>query len=202
MIESGAEARIIEAIQRAERKTRAEIVVVIARRCGAYRLFPLAWATLVALALPFALILATNLSAHRIALIQLAVFAALYGVLSIPAVTRLVTPASVQKRRAHGFALEQFWLRGVTRTSERVGVLVFCALGERVARVVADDGIGAHVTQEQWREAVTLIVEGAKVGQAGAGCAAAVEHCGDLLARDFPALPGDRDELANKVYLI
>lgn len=202
MIEAGAEARIIEAIQGAERRTRAEIVVVIARRCGAYRLFPLAWATLVALAVPFALILSTTLSAHRIALIQLAVFAASYGLLLVPAVTHLVTPASVQKRRAHGFALEQFWLRGVTRTSERVGVLVFCALGERVARIVADDGIGAHVSQEQWREAVALIVEGAKAGRPGAGCAAAVDFCGELLARDFPALPGDRDELADKVYLI
>lgn len=202
MIEAGAEARIVEAINEAERKTRAEIVVVIARRCSAYRVFPLAWASLVALALPFVLILTTVLSAHRIALVQLAVFAALYALLSVPRLTHLVTPASVQRRQAHSFALEQFWLRGVTRTSERVGVLVFCALGEHVARIMTDDGIGDHITQDQWREAVALIVAGAKAGRAGEGCAAVVAACGDLLARDFPALPGDRDELADKVYVI
>ena len=44
--------RIAEAIRAAEKKTAGEIFCVIAHACGDYRLVPIAWAALVALAVP------------------------------------------------------------------------------------------------------------------------------------------------------
>src|SRR5262249_44870460 len=51
--------RIAEAIRAAEEKTAGEIFCVIAHACGDYRLVPIAWAALVALAVPLPLIFLT-----------------------------------------------------------------------------------------------------------------------------------------------
>src|SRR5262249_29763063 len=51
--------RIAEAIRAAEEQTAGEIFCVIAHACGDYRLVPIAWAALVALAVPLPLIYLT-----------------------------------------------------------------------------------------------------------------------------------------------
>src|SRR5262249_25064403 len=64
--------RIAEAIRAAEEKTAGEIFCVIAHACGDYRLVPIAWAALVALAVPLPLIYLTARPAGVIYLLQLA----------------------------------------------------------------------------------------------------------------------------------
>ena len=72
MIISEAEkARIAEAIGTAELKTAGEIFCVIAHSSSSYRLVPVAWASLIALAMPLPLIYLTNWPAGRIYLLQL-----------------------------------------------------------------------------------------------------------------------------------
>src|SRR5215831_12810563 len=67
--------RIAEAIRAAEEKTAGEIFCVIAHACGNYRLVPIAWAALVALAVPLPpLIFLTARPAGIIYLLQLAAF--------------------------------------------------------------------------------------------------------------------------------
>src|SRR6516225_9715622 len=66
--------RIAEAIRAAEEKTAGEIFCVIAHACGDYRLVPIAWAALVALAVPLPLICLTARPAGIIYLLQLATF--------------------------------------------------------------------------------------------------------------------------------
>jgi putative membrane protein len=66
--------RIVAAIRAAEKKTAGEIFCVIAHACGDYRLVPIAWAALVALAVPLPLIYLTARPAGVIYLLQLAAF--------------------------------------------------------------------------------------------------------------------------------
>jgi hypothetical protein len=40
--------------------------------------------------------------------------------------------------------MEQFHIRGIARTQDRCGVLIFVSLEDRYVRVVADDGIAAR----------------------------------------------------------
>jgi uncharacterized membrane protein len=68
----------------AEEKTAGEIFCVIARACGDYRLVPIAWAALVALAVPLPLIYLTARPAGTIYLLQLAAFIVAALVLSLP----------------------------------------------------------------------------------------------------------------------
>ena len=84
MIPESDKARVTAAIQAAETRTSGEIHCVIARRSGDYRLVPVAWAALIALAVPLPLFWLTRWHGLTIYLIQLAVFLCVALILAHP----------------------------------------------------------------------------------------------------------------------
>jgi putative membrane protein len=200
MIISEAEkARIAEAIGTAELKTAGEIFCVIAHSSSSYRLVPVAWAALIALAMPLPLIYLTNWPAGRIYLLQLLGFIISGTILSLPALRFRIVPKRAMHDRAHVEAMRQFLAQGIHLTEHRTGVLIFVSVGEHHAEIVADSGINAKVTPEIWQDAINATIEGIKHGRPADGLIAAVERCGTVLAEHF--LPGtiNRDEPSNKV---
>jgi putative membrane protein len=195
-------ARIRDAIAAAETRTAGEIFVVVARVSDDYRLVPILWATLVALAVPLPLIALTLLAATTIYLVQLAVFIVLAIVLSLPPIHIHTVPRSVQRGRAHDRAVEQFLAHGLQMTEARTGALVFVSLAEHHAEIVADAGIAAKVPQSVWQDAVAALVGEIRAGRLGDGLVSAVGAVGAVLAAHFPPRPDDRDELANDVILL
>src|SRR5580704_9435744 len=184
--------RIAEAIRAAETKTSGEIFCVVARHASDYRLVPLAWAAALALVVP----------APLIYLVQLLVFIATALVLSVPGIRFHIVPRRTQHERAHVQAMQQFFAQGLDRTENRTGVLIFAAVAERYAEIVADAGINAKVMPDAWEGAVADLVAGLKEGRAADGFIAAIEQCGAILAEHFPpgALP--RNELPNTLVEI
>ena len=87
-------------------------------------------------------------------------------------------------RSSSGYAAtaEQFLAKNLHLTRERTGVLIFVSLGERMAELIADEGIADHVDQHVWDKAMAALTEGMKRGDPEAGFAAAVGLCGDVLA--------------------
>jgi len=200
MIISEAEkARIAEAIGTAELKTAGEIFCVIAHSSSSYRLVPVAWAALIALAMPLPLIYLTNLPAGRIYLLQLLGFIISGTILSLPALRFRIVPKRAMHDRAHVEAMRQFLAQGIHLTEHRTGVLIFVSVGEHHAEIVADTGINAKVTPEVWQDAINATVEAIKHGHPADGLLAAVERCGTVLAEHFPSGTINRDELPNKV---
>src|SRR6516164_2721958 len=187
--------RIAEAIRAAEEKTAGEIFCVIAHACGNYRLVPIAWAALVALAVPLPLIFLTARPAGIIYLLQLAAFIVVALVLSLPMIRFRIVPKRRLWERAHAEAMYQFLAQGIHLTEHRTGVLIF-------ASVVADSGINAKVQPDVWSKAVAAMISAIKDGRPGDGFVAAVELCGEQLARYFPPGALNPDELPNKVVEI
>src|SRR5215472_200127 len=130
--------RIAEAIRAAEEKTAGEIFCVIAHACGDYRLVPIAWAALVALAVPLPLIYLTARPAGVIYLLQLAAFIVAALVLSLPMIRFRIVPKRRMWTRAHAEAMHQFLAQGIHLTEQRTGVLIFASVAERYAEIVAD----------------------------------------------------------------
>ena len=192
MISQADKARIAEAIRTAETKTSGEIFCVIARHASDYRLVPLAWAAAIALAM----------SAPLIYLVQLLVFIAAALVLSLPGIRFHIVPRRTQHERAHVQAMQQFFAQGLHRTENRTGVLIFAAVAERYAEIVADAGIDAKVTPQVWDAAIAALIAGIKQGRAGDGFIAAIEQCGAVLAENFPPGALNRDELPNRLVEI
>ena len=194
--------RVSEAVREAESRTAGEIVVVVARAASGYRSVPLVYALLGALATPWPLIAATDQSASRIFMLQLAVAVVLLAVLSWPGLRLALVPRLVKRARGREAAAREFVARGLTRTRGRTGVLIYVAEAERYAEVIADTGIADRVDQGVWRTAIEELVTALRQGRGPDGLVAAVARVGNILAEHAPPTADDADELINKVILI
>jgi putative membrane protein len=192
---------IAAAIHAAEARTCGQLVCVLAHASADYAYIPLLWASTLALIVPWPLISFTQWSVERIFLVQLVAFLAVALLLSWMPLRLALVPAPVRRARAHRAALEQFVLRGITRTRNRTGVLIFVSLAERYARIVADDGIAQKVHTAEWQAAIDALTAHMRDGRIAAGFIAAVERCGDILAAHAPS-DGSANELPDRLYVI
>ena len=194
--------RIALAIRAAEQKTSGEIVCVLAHRSADTTALPILIAAVAAIALPWALVAFTTLTVQRVLALQVITFVLLAGFLCLPAIRGALIPRAARRATAHRAAMEQFHIRGIARTEDRCGVLIFVSLEERYVRVVADDGIAARVPQKEWQKAVDAMVAHMRGGRIADGFIAAIDACGEKLAAHFPRKADTRDELPNRVYVI
>jgi putative membrane protein len=193
---------ISTAIHAAEQRTSGQIVCVLVRSSSDYIDIPVLWASVLALCLPWPLIYFTQWSAQRIFLLQIVLFliVAVLLLLSMPLRLTLV-PRPVQRVRAYRAALEQFMVRGITRTKNRTGVLIFVSLAEHYARIIADEGIARKVHHSEWQAAVDSLTACMRADQIRAGFIAAIERCGDVLATHAPP-DGSSNELPDRLYVM
>ncbi|VTZ49133.1 conserved hypothetical protein [Methylocella tundrae] len=193
--------RINAAITAAESRTAGEIVCVLSRASSDYMTYAVAWSALIALAAPWPLIAMTQLSVQQILLVQVFIFTALYLVFSSSGLGHQLVPGRVRREQAHRAAMEQFMIRGMTRKTNRAGVLIFVSLAEHYVRIVADDGIASKVDRSVWQGAVDALLAQIRAGDLATGFVSAVEQCGAVLNQHFPP-GGGKDELTDKIYVI
>jgi putative membrane protein len=196
------EARITEAIRAAEQKTCGEIFCVMAAASSDYRFVPIARAAIVALAVPLPLYYFTALWAEEIYAAQIATFLACVIVFSLPGLRHAFVPRRIRRGRASMEAKRQFAAHGLHLTEARTGVLIFASLAERHAEIVADAAINAKVSPEVWDRAVLAMIEKMKQGKPVEGFLAAIEICGEVLAKHFPPSTTNPDELSNRLVLM
>ncbi|SKA30812.1 putative membrane protein [Enhydrobacter aerosaccus] len=195
-------ARISAAIHAAEQRTSGEIVCVLAERSVDATGLPILIAAVIALLAPWLLVHFTMLPVAQILLIQAALFVVLLPILCLPRLRAALLPARVRRAIAHRVAMEQFALRGVSRTKDRTGILVFVSLAERYARIIADEGIAARVPQAEWQRAIDALIGHMRDGRIADGFIVAIDRCADVLATHFPHTDAPRDELPDRIYLI
>jgi putative membrane protein len=194
-------AAVSAAIRKAEAQTSGQIVCVLARSSSEYGYIPILWASALALVTPWPLIYFTPWSVQRIFLLQLVVFLVVGVVLALAPLRFALVPRAVRRARAHRAALEQFVVRGITRTKNRTGVLIFVSLAERYARIIADEGIAAKVHGPEWQAAIDALTAHMRDGRLVEGFTAAVERCGAVLAVHAPP-DGAANELLDRLYLM
>ena len=202
VISAADRARVRQAIATAEAKTSGEIFAVVTGECEDYRFIPILWAVLAAFIVPLPLIYLTQVPASLIWLAQVATFVVFAIVLSLPQVKFLVVPRHVKREAARALAMQQFLAHGLHTTEERTGVLIFVALAERQAEIIADSGIAAKVDPAVWQEAMDRLVAEVKAGRFGEGLVAAIGAVGQTLERHFPHQPRDRNELPDDLVVL
>jgi putative membrane protein len=202
MLSAADRERVAAAIRAAEANTAGEIVVVVARQASGYRSVALLYALLGALVAPWPLIAFSELPAGRIFILQLAVALVLTIAFSWAGRRLALVPRWLKRARAREAAAREFLARGLTRTRGRTGVLIFVAVAERYAEVIADAGISDKVDPSVWRDTITELVGALRASQAADGLIAAVARVGAILAEHAPPGAADADELPNKVILI
>ena len=102
---------------------------------------------------------------------------------------------------AQAAARREFFAHGLTGTRGRTGVLIYVALAERYAEIVADKGVRVRVEEAQWRAIVSDLLGAAGRHALGEGLVTTVERVGAVLAT---ALPGRRsdNERPNRVIVL
>jgi len=194
--------RISSAIRGAEARTSGEIVCVLAQISSDTTALPILIATIAALALPWLLMAFTAMTVHQILLGQIAFFVALMLILCVPRVRVTLIPRKARRAVAYRVAMEQFVARGLARRSGPCGILIFASLAEHYARIIANDRIAAHVPQSAWQTAVDSLVACARDDRIADGFIAAINLCGNELAKPFPRTETSRNELPDRIYLI
>ena len=223
-------AAIQAAIGAAEARTAGEIYCVVAEESADYHATPLAWAAGVALLAPVILLLAgvhvsvpdmgllggwtaaqmedLGEATARAALIgtlvlQSLLFVATLLIVAIRPIRRALTPPGMKRDRVRQRAEEQFLSKNLHATRERTGVLIYVSVAERMAELIADEGIHAKVDQATWDRAMGSLVAGLRGGRPVEGFVSAIGQCADVLAEHFPARPGDNpNELADAVVVL
>jgi putative membrane protein len=194
--------RIAAAIRAAEAKTAGEIVCVLAKSSSDATALPVMIAAVLALALPWLLVASSAMPVDRILTLQIVAFIVLVMALSLPRIRAALIPRKARRAIAHRAAMAQFAMRGIARKKNRNGILIFVSLAERYARIIADEGISAHVPQMEWQAAVDALTAHMRDGRIADGFIAAIRSCGEHLARHFPRGAGDRDELPDRIYVV
>lgn len=193
---------IAEAVRQAEAVTAGEIVVVIDHAAASYRSVPVVMALTLALFVPWPLLAMTATSAPRIFLIQLICAVLLLGALLWYGRGGRFVPGFIKRRRAHDVALREFTARGLTRTRQRTGVLLYVALQERYAEILVDTGLDGKVDQAVWDGIVEATLTAARQDRLREGLIDAVRSVGAVLANHAPPSEDDVDELPNTVVIL
>jgi putative membrane protein len=200
------------AVREAELRTSGEVFCVIAEESSDYGETPLAWAAGAALLGPALLLLAgvqvsvpdvfggwtaaqVGDMAARAARESLIAALILQGLLfvvtallvSIRPVRRALTPGGLKRERVRQRASEQFLAKNLHLTRGRTGVLIYVSWSERMAELIADEGVASKVDAKAWDAAMAALVDGLRRGQPGEGFARAIGLCADILAEHVPA---------------
>jgi uncharacterized membrane protein len=100
-------------------------------------------------------------------------------------------------------AIMMFGKLRVWDTAANNGVLIYLLLAEHAIEIVADRGLNAHVSREQWQAIVAGMREAFRAGRFEEGLHAAVDAVDALLTRHFPIAEGtvNPNELPNRPFV-
>ena len=194
--------QVEEAVSRAEQRTDAEIVTVLAPRADDYSYIPLLWASLVALLVPAVVhFLIGSVDTYSLLMLQWASFVFLSLIFRIPAITTRLIPPRVRHWRASNLARRQFLEQKLHHTQDRTGVLIFVSEAERYVEILVDEGISRHLDNSDWGSIVNDFVRRVALGHTAEGFIACIDASAELLAQHIPKTQS-RNQLPNRLVML
>lgn len=195
--------RIEQAVTEAESTTAAEIVCVVAKHSEDFRSIGLGWAAFLSLAVPWILLLVTPWPVMALLFAQLVAFLVLALLLTQTPAFLWFVPKRWAHREAAQAAREQFFIHGMHRSTDRLGVMLYVSLAEHYAELLVDIGLEDKIPHTVWQEAHAALVACAKEGRLADGIIGAVKICAPALALVAPPDEnGGTNELPNRPIII
>jgi putative membrane protein len=108
--------------------------------------------------------------------------------------TRPRLESAVRERCVHAF-----YEKGLHRTRDETGVLIFISVLERKVWIIGDRGINDRITPETWHELARELSVGIREGRACTALCSIIGRCGRILAEHFPRKVDDVNELPDEV---
>ena len=110
-----------------------------------------------------------------------------------------VTSRDLGADRVVDRAAARFEKLGMTATRDRNAVLLYFVPRAHQFAIVGDKGIHEKCGESFWRDVASGIHDQLRDGRFTEAVVHAIEKTADVLARHFPRLPDDRNELPNEV---
>lgn len=194
--------QVEEAVTRAEQRTDAEIVTVLAPRADDYSYIPLLWASLIALVVP-ALVhfLNSDMTIYTLLMLQWATFVFLSLIFRIRSITAFLIPARVRHWRASNLARRQFLEQKLHHTAGRTGVLIFVSEAERYVEILVDEGVSQRLDNSAWGTIVSDFVRRVALGHTAEGFIACIDASAELLEKHVPKTQ-TRNQLPNRLVVL
>jgi putative membrane protein len=191
---------VAEAVRKAESLTSGEIVFALADDSGRYPHATLQGALLGALAAT-AIYLALPLpqTIELVLWTQIISFALFYALLPHLPLRRWLISRRELEGSVQEAAFREFYSRGLYKTREANGVLIYLSCMERQVVVVGDKGIHEKMGDDHWTAVRDQVIEGIGRKQPLQGICGAIDTCGKALADHFPRRPDDINELPDEV---
>jgi putative membrane protein len=188
---------IRRAVEEAETRSSGEIVTMVVQESDRYleaeKLGALLVAALVALVLA---VVARHVTIWTyIPVVCLLFFPTLLLFRRFP---RLKLPFAGARRQGEAVrerALTAFYQKGLYRTREETGILIFISLNERKVWILGDRGINEKIQPGYWEGLAGELASGIRAGRGGEAILSVIAECGSELARHFPRRADDLNEL-------
>jgi putative membrane protein len=94
-------------------------------------------------------------------------------------------------------AVRAFFEKGLYRTRDETGILIFISLLERKVWILGDRGINARIAPGTWGRFASLAAQGLREGKGAEALCQVIGECGQELARHFPRQSDDVNELSD-----
>ena len=117
-------------------------------------------------------------------------------------VQRLKLPFAGRRRVAEAVrerAVRAFYEKGLYRTREETGILIFMSLLERKVWILGDRGINERIDSRFWQDLAAQLARGLREESACEALCTVVAGCGAELARHFPRRADDLNELRDEM---
>lgn len=98
-------------------------------------------------------------------------------------------------------AVMAFYEKGLYKTRDETGILIFISLLEHKVWILGDRGINAKIAPDFWGKIAAELSAGIGKKEYGKAACQAITKCGEELARHFPITKDDKNELTNEVIL-
>jgi putative membrane protein len=114
--------------------------------------------------------------------------------LKLPFVGRKRIDEAVRER-----AVRAFYEKGLYRTRDETGILIFLSLLERKVWILGDRGIDKKIPRDRWQAMARELSLGMRENRACEALCTVISACGEELGRHFPRKSDDTNELADDV---
>jgi len=117
----------------------------------------------------------------------------------VPRLKRSLITRTRQESAVRERCLHSFYEKGLHRTRDETGVLIFISVLERKVWIIGDRGINERIPPETWHDLARTLSSGIKGGQACAALVSVIGRCGEILAKQFPRKQDGINELSDEV---
>jgi putative membrane protein len=180
--------KIREAVEQAESSTSGEIAVVLVEASDTYREGRLMGALILSslLALVLSILFHFVTIWFFIPVTAFLLFPFLYLFEKLPHMKLAFVGKGRVEHAVKERAVYAFFQKGVYKTDNRTGILIFISLLERKVWVIGDEGIHKKTESNFWRDLVRDLTRGIRENRVFESLCDVIEKCGMELTRHFP----------------